>query len=348
MRAAGAAARLAGLWLLALGDLERVAAAARGGHVRVVDREAGLEAVEEVDLGALEVRRAVRIDDDRRPRGASSSWSPSWAPLSNPSAYWKPEQPPPWTATRRTPASPSGSSAWRSRIFAAARSVSVMTSTGRSMISTRLIVAMWAGVTSPDFVTVGAGFVEPFSALLVRRGQVLGSAPGKEVAMLDNWLPFLIYGFFALAIPASMVAMSFAFATRPRAPQQGADASVRVGRVHGPLAAAALHRQLLPDGDAVHRLRHRDRLPVPAGRGAPGARLVRLLGVPRSSSRSWRSRTSTSGARGRSNGSEAAAVARPPPGHDGLQSERLLWPDEGAERLRAGARRGGPRETPRC
>jgi NADH-quinone oxidoreductase subunit A len=34
--------------------------------------------------------------------------------------------------------------------------------------------------------------------------------------VLDSWLPFLIYGFFALAIPASMMAMSFAFATRPR------------------------------------------------------------------------------------------------------------------------------------
>jgi NADH-quinone oxidoreductase subunit A len=33
--------------------------------------------------------------------------------------------------------------------------------------------------------------------------------------MLDNWLPFLIYGAFALAIPASMIFMSFAFATRP-------------------------------------------------------------------------------------------------------------------------------------
>jgi NADH-quinone oxidoreductase subunit A len=33
--------------------------------------------------------------------------------------------------------------------------------------------------------------------------------------MLDNWLPFLIYGLMALAIPASMVFMSFAFATRP-------------------------------------------------------------------------------------------------------------------------------------
>src|SRR3954447_25145693 len=33
--------------------------------------------------------------------------------------------------------------------------------------------------------------------------------------MLDRWLPFLIYGFFALAIPCSMIAMSFIFATRP-------------------------------------------------------------------------------------------------------------------------------------
>jgi NADH-quinone oxidoreductase subunit A len=33
--------------------------------------------------------------------------------------------------------------------------------------------------------------------------------------MLDNWLPFLIYGSFALLIPASMMLMSFAFATRP-------------------------------------------------------------------------------------------------------------------------------------
>jgi NADH-quinone oxidoreductase subunit A len=33
--------------------------------------------------------------------------------------------------------------------------------------------------------------------------------------MLDNWLPFLIYGLFALAIPASMILFSFLFATRP-------------------------------------------------------------------------------------------------------------------------------------
>jgi NADH-quinone oxidoreductase subunit A len=33
--------------------------------------------------------------------------------------------------------------------------------------------------------------------------------------MLEHWLPFLIYGLMALAIPASMVVMSFVFATRP-------------------------------------------------------------------------------------------------------------------------------------
>jgi NADH-quinone oxidoreductase subunit A len=35
--------------------------------------------------------------------------------------------------------------------------------------------------------------------------------------MLSNWLPFLIYGLFALAIPASMIYLSFAVAQRPRA-----------------------------------------------------------------------------------------------------------------------------------
>jgi NADH-quinone oxidoreductase subunit A len=33
--------------------------------------------------------------------------------------------------------------------------------------------------------------------------------------VLGDWLPFLIYGFLAVAIPTSMVAMSFLFAQRP-------------------------------------------------------------------------------------------------------------------------------------
>jgi len=34
-------------------------------------------------------------------------------------------------------------------------------------------------------------------------------------AMLDSWLPFLIYGLFAVAIPTSLVMASFLIATRP-------------------------------------------------------------------------------------------------------------------------------------
>ena len=33
--------------------------------------------------------------------------------------------------------------------------------------------------------------------------------------MLDSWLPFLIYGLLAFAIPLSMVAFSFVFSTKP-------------------------------------------------------------------------------------------------------------------------------------
>jgi NADH-quinone oxidoreductase subunit A len=33
--------------------------------------------------------------------------------------------------------------------------------------------------------------------------------------MLRDWLPFLIYGFMAFTIPASMIVMSFAFAQKP-------------------------------------------------------------------------------------------------------------------------------------
>jgi NADH-quinone oxidoreductase subunit A len=36
-------------------------------------------------------------------------------------------------------------------------------------------------------------------------------------AVLESWLPFLIYGTLALIIPASMLVMSFVFAKRPAA-----------------------------------------------------------------------------------------------------------------------------------
>jgi NADH-quinone oxidoreductase subunit A len=39
------------------------------------------------------------------------------------------------------------------------------------------------------------------------------------LAALDDWFPFLVYGFFALAIPASLIMFSFMLATRPRGPK---------------------------------------------------------------------------------------------------------------------------------
>ena len=64
------------------------------------------------------------------------SWSPSAAPESNPSPYWKPEHPPPWIATRNTSVSASGSEAISSFTFSAASGVrSSSVSVGRSAIS---------------------------------------------------------------------------------------------------------------------------------------------------------------------------------------------------------------------
>src|SRR6266511_462749 len=65
VRAAGAAACCCVIRRFALVHLERVAATAGRDGVRVVDREAGrLDRVDVVDLGALKVRGAERIDDD--------------------------------------------------------------------------------------------------------------------------------------------------------------------------------------------------------------------------------------------------------------------------------------------
>ena len=53
--------------------------------------------------------------------------------------------------------------------------------------------------------------------------------------MLDSWLPFLIYGIFAAAIPASMVVMSFLLATRPAARTRARGVPFESGVSAGPL-----------------------------------------------------------------------------------------------------------------
>src|SRR5919204_1917880 len=75
-----------------------------------------------------------------------SSWSPSTAARSKPSAYWNPEHPPPWTATRRTSASPAGSSAISSLILAAAVAVKETRVAGCLSVAIELSVPPGSGV----------------------------------------------------------------------------------------------------------------------------------------------------------------------------------------------------------
>ena len=53
--------------------------------------------------------------------------------------------------------------------------------------------------------------------------------------MLDSWLPFLIYGVFALVIPASMIGMSFLFAQRPAARTRARTVPFESGVSQGPM-----------------------------------------------------------------------------------------------------------------
>ena len=54
--------------------------------------------------------------------------------------------------------------------------------------------------------------------------------------MLNDWLPFLIYAILALAIPASMIAMSFAFAQRPARRTRARTVPFESGVSRGPMA----------------------------------------------------------------------------------------------------------------
>jgi NADH-quinone oxidoreductase subunit A len=64
----------------------------------------------------------------------------------------------------------------------------------------------------------------------------LARASGWKEALdvLDSWLPFLFYGILALVIPASMIAMSFLFATRPRARRRARYTPFESGVAVGP------------------------------------------------------------------------------------------------------------------
>jgi NADH-quinone oxidoreductase subunit A len=58
---------------------------------------------------------------------------------------------------------------------------------------------------------------------------------GEETRVLHNWLPFLIYGIMALAIPSTMVLMSFVFAQRPQRRTRARGIPFESGVSTGPL-----------------------------------------------------------------------------------------------------------------
>jgi NADH-quinone oxidoreductase subunit A len=53
--------------------------------------------------------------------------------------------------------------------------------------------------------------------------------------VLDSWLPFLIYGIFAAAIPATMIMLSFVFSTRPSGRTRARGVPFESGVSAGPL-----------------------------------------------------------------------------------------------------------------
>jgi len=55
------------------------------------------------------------------------------------------------------------------------------------------------------------------------------------LATLDDWFPFLVYGLIAFAIPASMVVMSFVFATRTRGRARAQAIPFESGVSQGPM-----------------------------------------------------------------------------------------------------------------
>src|SRR5262249_4324287 len=79
--------------------------------------------------------------------------------------------------------------------------------------------------------------------------------------------------------------------------------------------------------DALHPLRHRDRVPLPAGRDPPRARVVRFLRAPRLPAHPGR-RLHLHLAEGR-----PPVALDKPLRQAGLKSERLLWPTKGPSKF---------------
>src|SRR4051812_18480908 len=199
----------------------------------------------------------------------STTSSPGCGSPSNPSAYCMPEQPPPCTATRS--ASASGSSLMSASTCSAARSVSVTMNASyhsRASAPTRLCDNCTER-PEPACQSEKAAFPPSrWARVCVLSSQRAGPLGGHP----------RLHGFLGhdRRNPARRIRLPGQ--ERPPA-RQRQEPAVRVRRLHGRLRAVALLDLLLPDRDALHRLRHRDRLPLPARRAAARARAVRVHGA---------------------------------------------------------------------
>ena len=160
---------------------------------------------------------------------------------------------------------------------------------------------------------------------------------GRGIRVLDNWLPFLIYAVLRGCDPRVDDRRSrFVFAHAAAHPRTQRLLPFESGVSTGAPSSTALHGQLLPDGDALHPLRHRDRVPLSARGHPPRSSAGSASSSSSSSSRSSSSPTSTSGGRERSNGNRRRQDAS----RDyGLQLRARALADEGPGRVRAGGRR---------
>src|SRR5215203_610632 len=228
---------------------------------------------------------------------------------------------------RSTSASPAGSWAISSRIFVAAPWVR-LTRASCSIVAIALMVATSRTVRSlspGEFVTADTLIVEPNRGLLVpwyvtaelarngRRADARWLAPVPDVRGA-------CVGDSGVHDP-DVLRLRDAPGTKDEDPA----AALRVGRLAGSASAEPLHDQLLPDGDALHRLRHRDRVSLSARRRAEAARLVRLRGV-RLLRRDSRARIRVHLAEG---GPEVAVRKKQRLADWGLNSERVLWKGKG-------------------
>src|SRR5262245_49847531 len=191
-----------------------------------------------------------------------------------------------------------------------------------------LAVTLAGGSPRGPLVTAVTRTVEPFRAQLVRHRFLVTSAAAAvsgERCGARQLAPISDLRVLRARDPGLHDSRVVRLLDEAPAPDSRAPRPLRVRRLAGPAEAAAVHDQLLPDGDALHRLRHRDRVPVSArGRPAP-AGLVRVFRAallrphPR---RRLRLHLAQGSARVAVDGSKRLRDY-------GLKSERLLWPTKG-------------------